>query len=49
MMNNLAETFLAVTGAYDVPLILSAAALLLLAGLIFEDETYTNNKGAGKE
>ena len=48
-MNNLTETFLAAVGAYDVPLILSAAALLLLVGLIFEDETYTNNKDVGKE
>lgn len=48
-MNNLAETLLETIGACDTLLVVSGVALLLLTGLIFEDETYTNNKDAGKE
>ena len=38
-MNNLAESFLEAIGTYDTQMIVAAIALLLLAGLIFEDET----------
>lgn len=39
MMNNLAETFLAVAGAYNVQMIVASVAVMLFLGLIFENET----------
>lgn len=48
-MDNLAETLLEAVGACDTLLVISGVALLLLAGLIFEDETYTNYKDTGKD
>lgn len=48
-MDNLADTLLEAVGACDTLLVVSGVALLLLAGLIFEDETYTNYKDVGKD